>query len=83
MTFSKASRLPVLAARLCLLLMGFAGVSYGAVRLDLARLRTVQGHAIGTTYVDYHNKSIFTGRSKKVRSNNRIHADARKSGARG
>jgi hypothetical protein len=58
-------------------------LDYGAVRLDLARLRTVQGHAIGTTYVDYHNKSIFTGRSKKVRSNNRIHADARKSGARG
>ncbi len=34
MTFSKASRLPVLAAALCLLLMGFAGASYGAVRFD-------------------------------------------------
>jgi len=35
MTFSKASRLPVLAAMLCLLLMGFAGTSYGAVRFDV------------------------------------------------
>jgi hypothetical protein len=33
MTFSKASRLPVLAV--CLLLMGFAGASYGAVRFDV------------------------------------------------
>jgi len=35
MTFSKASRLPVLAALLCLLLMGFAGTSYGVVRFDV------------------------------------------------
>jgi len=35
MIFSKASRLPVLAAVLCLLLMGFAGASYGAVRFDV------------------------------------------------
>lgn len=31
----KASRLPVLAGVLCLLLVGFAGVSYGAVRFDV------------------------------------------------
>jgi len=35
MTFTKASRMPVLAAALCLLLMGFAGASYGAVRFDV------------------------------------------------
>jgi hypothetical protein len=35
MTFSKASRLPVLAGILCLLLMGFAGASYGAIRFDV------------------------------------------------
>jgi len=35
MIFSKASRLPVLAGLLCLLLMGFAGASYGAVRFDV------------------------------------------------
>jgi len=35
MTFLKASRLPVLAGLLCLLLMGFAGASYGAVRFDV------------------------------------------------
>lgn len=35
MTFSKASRTSVLAALLCLLLMGFAGASYGAVRFSV------------------------------------------------
>jgi hypothetical protein len=35
MTLTKASRMPVLAAALCLLLMGFAGASYGAVRFDV------------------------------------------------
>jgi len=35
MTLTKASRMPVLAAALCLLLMGFAGASYGAVRYDV------------------------------------------------
>jgi hypothetical protein len=35
MTFSKTGRLPVLAGLLCLLLMGFAGVSQGAVRFDV------------------------------------------------
>jgi hypothetical protein len=34
MTLFKASRLPVLAGMLCLLLMGFAGTSYGVVRFD-------------------------------------------------
>jgi len=35
MIFSKSSRLPVLAGLLCLLLMGFAGASYGSVRFDV------------------------------------------------
>jgi hypothetical protein len=35
MTFSKASRTSVLAALLCLLLMGFAGASYGAIKFDV------------------------------------------------
>jgi len=35
MTFSKASRTSVLAAVLCLLLMGFAGASYGAVNFTV------------------------------------------------
>jgi len=35
MIFSKASRLPVLAGLLILLLMGFAGASYGSVRFDV------------------------------------------------
>ena len=35
MTFSKASRTSVLAALLCLLLMGFAGSSYGAIKFDV------------------------------------------------
>jgi hypothetical protein len=35
MTFSKAGRLPVLAAVLCVLLMGFAATSYGAVTFNV------------------------------------------------
>src|SRR2546426_18677 len=35
MTVLNARRLPVLAGLLCLLLMGFAGASYGAVRYDV------------------------------------------------
>ncbi len=35
MTLLKASRMPLLAGLLCLLLLGFAGASYGAVRFDV------------------------------------------------
>lgn len=35
MTFLNARKLPVLAGLLCLLLMGFAGTSYGSVRWDV------------------------------------------------
>lgn len=35
MTLFKASRLPLLAGLLCLLLLGFAGTSYGVVRWDV------------------------------------------------
>ena len=58
-------------------------LDYGAVRLDRKRLRAVQGHAIGTNYLDYHNRSIFAGKSSKMRSNNRIQTDTRKNRARG
>ena len=40
MTVLKARKLPVLAGLLCLLLMGFAGVSYGAVRFDVVQSPT-------------------------------------------
>jgi hypothetical protein len=40
MTVLKARNLPVLAGLLCLLLMGFAGASYGAVRFDLVQSPT-------------------------------------------
>jgi hypothetical protein len=35
MTLLKASRMPLLAGLLCVLLLGFAGASYGAVRFDV------------------------------------------------
>ncbi len=57
MTFFKASRLPVLAGLLCLLLMGFAGASYGAVRFDVVGSPT---------------EVINTGRSEVVGSINLI-----------
>jgi hypothetical protein len=56
MTF-KASRLPVFAGLLCLLLMGFAGASYGAVRFDVVGSPT---------------EVINTGRSEVVGSINLI-----------
>lgn len=58
-------------------------LDYGAVRLDRARIRTVHGHAIEANYIEYHNKRIFVGRSKMMRTNNRIQTDARKNRARG
>jgi hypothetical protein len=57
MTFFKVSRLPVLAGLLCLLLMGFAGASYGAVRFDVVGSPT---------------EVINTGRSEVVGSINLI-----------
>ena len=57
MTFVKASRLPVFAGLLCLLLMGFAGASYGAVRFDVVGSPT---------------EVINTGRSEVVGSINLI-----------
>lgn len=32
---------------------------YGAIPLEIKKLRSVQGHIIGSTYVTYHNKNIF------------------------
>src|SRR5262245_55192168 len=40
MTVLNARKLPVLAGLLCLLLMGFAGASYGAVRFDVVQSPT-------------------------------------------
>lgn len=34
-------------------------LDYGAVRLDPAELRSVQGHTIGIQYVQYHNERIL------------------------
>jgi hypothetical protein len=57
MTFFKTSRLPVFAGLLCLLLMGFADASYGAVRFDVVGSPT---------------EVINTGRSEVVGSINLI-----------
>jgi hypothetical protein len=57
MTFFKASRLPVMAVCFCLMLVGFAGASYGAVRFDVVGSPT---------------EVINTGRSEVVGSVNLI-----------
>jgi hypothetical protein len=38
-----------------------AACDFGAIPLDLRRLRCVRGHQIGQIYIDYHNEQVFRG----------------------
>jgi hypothetical protein len=38
-----------------------AQCDYGAIRLDLASLKTADGHQVDGEYIDYHNSHIFNG----------------------
>ncbi len=41
---------------------------YGAVPLEVHKLRSIQGHIIGKEYAAYHNETIFRGDPTKIRS---------------
>lgn len=46
---------------LCLCPNHHALCDLGAIRLDLATLRQVEGHKIGRGFTEYHNTKLFRG----------------------
>lgn len=44
----------------------------GAIRLDPERLHTVQGHTIGSRYVQYHNNQIYARKESLNRFNKKM-----------
>lgn len=46
---------------LCVCPNHHAELDYGARRLSLSALRTVPGHRIGSSFIDYHNQQICVG----------------------
>jgi len=47
---------------LCLCPNHHALCDFGAIRLDLAKLRQVEGHKIGREFIDYHNTKLYRGK---------------------
>jgi len=65
----KASRLPVLAGLLCLLLVGFAGTSYGVVRFDVVPsptevITTGRSEVLGSINLIVNGAGNVTGTSQ-------------------
>jgi hypothetical protein len=68
MTFFKASRVPVMAACFCLMLVGFAGASYGSVRFDVVGsptevINTGRSEVVGSVNLIVRGAGNLTGTS--------------------